>query len=63
MQEKKDVEVSFMAPAELVADVVTRAAAFGWSEGEFWAFAASNALYGFAKAMNMTGQSGPDGDE
>lgn len=63
MQEKKQVEVSFMAPAELVADVVSRAAAFGWSEGEFWAWAAGNALYGFAKAMNMTGQSGPEGDE
>lgn len=26
-------------------------------------YAASNALYGFAKATSMTGQSGPDGDD
>lgn len=63
MQDKKQIEVSFMAPAELVADVVSRAAAFGWSEGQFWATAMENYLYGHAKALNLLGQSGTESDE
>jgi len=63
MQEKDQVSVSFMAPAGLVADVVTRASAFGWSEGDFWIWAMENALYGQARTINLVSQSGAEGDE
>ena len=63
MQKKEQVEVSFLAPSELVADVVTRASAFGWSEGDFWLWAMENALYGQARSINLVGQSGSGGDD
>lgn len=63
MDQKNNVRVEIDAPASVVADAATRAAAFGWSENDFWLWAMENALYGQARTINLVGQSGSEGDE
>lgn len=61
-QKEKVVRVEIDAPAEVAANVISRAAAHGISTSEFWVNAALYCLGGVV-GMLEAGRSGPECDE